>query len=442
VHPGRARARRSPRTDPVIDDWDGLVGLARTIDHDHDHGYGYEIPRFDPELEYLIAAARVGRYLPAVKDPVLLDKLATIFEDALRDRIIWKGCEATALPHGGGGDRRRDDGADAPGRSAGRGVEAPRMAPGLLLGSAAMVLSLLGILAGLAAAGIGAWASLRSRHRVESRLELVDVTVHPHAQSESGAMIDIKVRNVGGQPAVLKRIVLSIEDAVMYEHYTPPAAADVRSDAGAPLLASFVYQVELPGPYEAKGRCLMHEISQVVSAGDADRFLISLGPSRELGWWGEKHTALYRLRLTLIHDHRDSQVTSLPLAISLCRPPEVPLAAVVRSGLRRFIHDVTQLRTLIDDRRNQSGLPPMDWADPSPPRLGDVHLEDIVPREEFWYPELAVRTKLDSLTAHLKHLVALLGPASVRPAGLDLVLRDATVTLRELPAIRRELNAL
>jgi 5-methylcytosine-specific restriction endonuclease McrA len=77
---------------PVLDEWDGCVGLPSPAVLDAlptVGGVGGIDPdekpeNFDPEIEYLVAAARVGRSLPAIEDPALLDKVATIFEDHLR----------------------------------------------------------------------------------------------------------------------------------------------------------------------------------------------------------------------------------------------------------------------------------------------------------------------------------------------------------------------
>jgi hypothetical protein len=69
---------------PVVDDWDGLVTSVSAASFEVDRDQ--KGPDFDPEIEYLIAAARDGHYLPSIKDPLLLDKVATIFEATVNGR--------------------------------------------------------------------------------------------------------------------------------------------------------------------------------------------------------------------------------------------------------------------------------------------------------------------------------------------------------------------
>jgi hypothetical protein len=77
---------------PVVDGWDGCVGLPSPAAVDalppRDFDPDQKPENFDPEIEYLVAAARVGRYVPAIEDPALLDKVAAIFEDHLRFGLL------------------------------------------------------------------------------------------------------------------------------------------------------------------------------------------------------------------------------------------------------------------------------------------------------------------------------------------------------------------
>lgn len=74
---------------PVLDDWDGCVGLLSPAVVDALPADVDQKPEtFDPEIEYLVAAARVGHYLPTIDDPFLLDHVATILEDHLRLGLV------------------------------------------------------------------------------------------------------------------------------------------------------------------------------------------------------------------------------------------------------------------------------------------------------------------------------------------------------------------
>lgn len=75
-----------------------------------------------------------------------------------------------------------------------------------------MLTTLVGLIGGIGAALIGAWAVLRARQPQKSRVELVDVSLPPPDPAKDVLddlpVLDVKVRNTGAQPAVLKRVAV------------------------------------------------------------------------------------------------------------------------------------------------------------------------------------------------------------------------------------------
>jgi len=140
---------------------------------------------------------------------------------------------------------------------------------------------------GVGAALIGAWAALRARRPRKSMVELVDVSLPPPGRSATGQVdqtpvLDVKVRNTGGQPAVLKRLVVHVRRAVRCgSMFTSMRLMPFNAVlAGANLPMSETYNLTLAIPEEAAGASVAIDLSQVVEPGKADRFQVRLGLDR------------------------------------------------------------------------------------------------------------------------------------------------------------------
>ncbi|WP_186001602.1 hypothetical protein, partial [Streptomyces sp. IB201691-2A2] len=186
-----------------------------------------------------------------------------------------------------------------------------------------MSVAVVGVVGGILAAVIGSWAVLRARHPLKAQLELVDVSVVSTQRTGSRysdwregryeehiyvAVLDVKVRNTGGQVAVLKRFHVHIEQA----EASGPASARLYSA----LEPSGTYSVLLPDPGAVAHEASFtqprreKEISHAVPPGDADRFEIQLMmsiPKRQR----------YRYRVRLVLDYNaDGFISSDSLAFS------------------------------------------------------------------------------------------------------------------------------
>jgi hypothetical protein len=65
---------------PTLDDWDGLKGFTSPVDVPRASGLRLQ---FDPDLEHLIASARIGGFISTIRNEELLSRLAQILEKAL-----------------------------------------------------------------------------------------------------------------------------------------------------------------------------------------------------------------------------------------------------------------------------------------------------------------------------------------------------------------------
>jgi hypothetical protein len=129
------------------------------------------------------------------------------------------------------------------------------------------------VIVGLAAAAIGAWVVLRARTPAEARLELVDLTfardtpvdpaqedpdvVRLRTEPATGFLarphrvpvLDIKLRNPGGQPAFVKRALLDtpyVVTADVLRHWPQEFCDGVRRVRGYPRRPSAQYRVSAP----------------------------------------------------------------------------------------------------------------------------------------------------------------------------------------------------
>jgi hypothetical protein len=322
-----------------------------------------------------------------------------------------------------------------------------------------MLALILGLAGGLGAALIGAWAVLRARHSPKSQVELVDVTVARPERGESGRpdespVLDVKVRNVGGQSAVLKRLTLHVDRSVrcgsMFSsmRLTPYRAVWV----GATLPVSATYDAAIPAPESAADLTVAVDISQVVPAGDADRFDVRLGMESTFD------TLVYRLHMALVYDGDDRSVASPTVAVAFPRQASVYSADDIRRAIRGFLVDTGKVRRAIDAEMAARGLPVPDW-DGAPPRrradlpagllsvdgncewFGSSEKNGIFEvTEEFWDPHGAVGRYLHTFEHAYRELVEIAGSAAVADPVLTAALPMARATLAAMPALRAEFS--
>ncbi|MGP4085568.1 hypothetical protein [Streptomyces sp. KR55] len=197
-----------------------------------------------------------------------------------------------------------------------------------------MPVAIVGVVGGILAALIGAWAVLRARHPPKAQLELVDVSVVSNQRTGSRysdwrgglheehiyvVVLDVKVRNTGGQVVVLKRFHVHIEQA--------EAWGLARGRLCSALQPSGTYSIMLPDPdlvaHEASFTkpSRKKEISHAVPPGDADRFEIRLMmsiPKRQQ----------YRYQVRLVLDYNaDDCVSSDSLAFACpARPARITIS--------------------------------------------------------------------------------------------------------------------
>ncbi|WP_147425235.1 hypothetical protein [Bailinhaonella thermotolerans] len=284
-----------------------------------------------------------------------------------------------------------------------------------------MLPEILGVAGGLAAAGVGAWAALRARDRSESELELVDVGLFrddEEAWPPSPPTLDVKLRNLGGQPAFLKRLDLEIADAASPRNPFLPWCGFGGIRGGVP--ASETYEALLPPVAEAAGTTVAVPLSQVIRGGDVDRFQVRLETRASPG------RIFYRLRPRLVYDGRDRALAGPWLAVywhtSMSGRPTVETPADVQAELEEFAGRVREERSSLAHK----------WPyarDEDVPEFGYFRAP------EFWYPEEAMRRYVEQHRKALGRIIEVLAPAEVRLAPLDDLLRQARETLDGLDGL-------
>jgi len=312
---------------------------------------------------------------------------------------------------------------------------------------------LVGLIGGVGAALIGAWAALRARRPRESRVELVDLSLPPPDPAKEVQddlpVLDFKVRNTGGQPAVLKRVVVHTHRAARLDSmWLMPYKPGFPRSFGARLEVSETYDVTLPAPEEATGTRVTIDLSQVVKPGEADRFLVRLG-QRSI-----HDTAAYLLHFELVYNADDRKVTSPPLAVA---PQRVLIESVkqIRRDIHSFLGEVNKVRQAIDREMAARGRPTPDWIT-APPRHRDELPGGLlsvdgdgdplssgfncvyVVNENFWDPQRAIERHLHTIEKRYQELVEVITPATVMHKVLRAALQRVHATLAKLPALYAE----
>lgn len=279
-----------------------------------------------------------------------------------------------------------------------------------------------------------------------TRVEPVDVSV-PDAPGRwmDPPVVDLKLQNRGGESAVLKRMVVEVLWARRIKAFGD-LLPYVDLSGGVWLPPSATYDVELPVPEDADGARITVGISQVIGAGEADRFQVRLNTEIPPGD-GYLHeapgaTSLYLLRLHVVYNADDRQVSFRPLAVA-CPGNllQVPTTTEIRARIAGFRAKVDELRRAIDQEMATRRMKPPNWT-AKPPRKPQDLPADLTALSRgyrvngnFWDPEGAIERYLDD-AEHICREICRLPPDL--PDGLDQAVPLAQTTLGELPTLRQE----
>ncbi|WP_158854732.1 tetratricopeptide repeat protein [Saccharothrix deserti] len=319
-----------------------------------------------------------------------------------------------------------------------------------------MLTTIVGLTGGVGAALIAAWATTRGPGRRKSRVKLVDVALQRPDPAKDAKddppVLDVMVRNTGGQPAVLKRLVVHVHQAVRFGDTTMRMPYDAGpGHVGKGLDASATYEVELPDPEHAADAPIIAPLSQVVAPGEADRFLIRLARPFVLD------LVAYLLHLEILYDEKGRKVRSDPLAVVY--PQRIVIASIeeIRREIRGFQRSVAEIRQAIDREMAARSRSAPDWLT-APPRHRDdlprglVSVEGngnifdsgtdgvYIVNEHFWNPEQTIRRYLDDIAQRYRTVVGICTSASVLPKFLSKALPRINATLSQLPALYADVH--
>jgi hypothetical protein len=285
--------------------------------------------------------------------------------------------------------------------------------------------------------------------RGESQIELSAVTLAETGPPRSSAVLDVKLRNVGGQPAILHKATLHVHDALSMSPYhvvgfLPYEELWVRGV----LQVSETYDLALLPPEEAIGSHHDLELSQAIEPYGTDRIHIRLGipPTQD--------TIIYLLTFNLFYDTHGG-LTSPTVAIA--HPPGSSLVApdAIRSDLHEFWQAIRKVRGAVNREMAARNLPTPDWdnhppasradlppgllsidGDPQDPlgiRPGTYEVNDA-----FWNPHDSFAQHVDYIHVYYERVVRIINDAHVRHSSLPHILTEAQTVLAQLPAIAEE----
>jgi hypothetical protein len=280
------------------------------------------------------------------------------------------------------------------------------------------------------------------------RVEPVDVSVSDRpVRWMDPPVVDLKLRNRGGETAVLKRMVVEVlwaRQITAFGDLLP--YLDTSDGVWLPPLAT--YDVELPMPAEAAGARITAGISQMIAAGEADRFQVLLNteipPGTAYLHETPGATSLYLLRLHVLYNADDQQVSFRPLAVA-CPGNllQVPTSAAIRQRIAEFRTKLDELRQAIDEQLRAKRRKPPDWTakPPRSPRDLPANVTALLRRyqvnDNFWDPHGAIERFLEDAESICREICEL--PPDL-PDGLDQAVAVARSTLEELPTLRREIT--
>ena len=285
--------------------------------------------------------------------------------------------------------------------------------------------------------------------RRDSELELSSISLtETGPRHQSSAVLDLKIRNTGDQPAILHRAALHIHDAVsLSPYYTVAFLPYEEFWVRGALHVSQTYDIELPHPDEAAGTDHDLDLSQAIEPAGTDRFHLRLGIPRT------QDTLVYQLSLDIRYDKHGT--LSSPV-IAVAHPPGSRLATAeeIRADIRSFRLAVREVRDAVDREMTGRGLTAPDWSGNSPTRRADlprplrsldgdpgdplnIQRGTYKVNDTFWNPDAAVAQHLREVHEYYRRVVRMIEEADVHHDALDRVLIDARTTLAELRRVSR-----
>jgi hypothetical protein len=313
---------------------------------------------------------------------------------------------------------------------------------------------ILALSGGVVAAVIGAWATLHARRPPGSHVELVDVSLAPPSGDDASPILDIKVRNTGGQPAVIKRVVVRVNRAVrcgtMFGsmRLTPFRAVWL----GATLEVSARYDISIPVPEKSTGFAEPVAVSQAVAPGEPDRFELRLGMKPAFDAY------IYDVTLELVYDGNDRTALSPSIAVLFPHKEfKIYTKELIRQQIDHFLKEVPKVRAAIDAELVAHGRPARDWES-APPKcradLPDGMLSVDGTGEswesggrgvyqvtdEFWNPRAAIAAHLVAYEKMYAELAAIIQSVAVADPLLTRAMGRVTAILADLPALFEEFS--
>lgn len=284
-----------------------------------------------------------------------------------------------------------------------------------------------------------------SSNRSDSRLDLSSIRVtDTSGETDSSAVLDLMVRNIGDQPAIIHRAVIHIRDALNLSPYhvvglLPYEEMWVRGALGV----SHKYHLDLPYPHEARDTHYELELSQIIDPAGGDRFHIRLGtpPSQD--------TLVYLLDLDVFYDKHG--VLSSP-ALAVAHPSGTTLVTYdeLCKDINAFERAVDRVRDAVNQEMAALDMRMPDWdnhppaartdlppglrsldGDPHDPlglRPGTYKVNDT-----FWDPKAALARQRRRVHAFYEHVVRIISNANVSHRSLSSILAQAQAVLAQLP---------
>jgi hypothetical protein len=225
------------------------------------------------------------------------------------------------------------------------------------------------------------------------------------------------------------------------------------SDGSGPVVLqpSATYKVELPAPHAGKIPPVVRHISHEIRPLDSDRFKIILhtktSPSRGRPFEHPGESFVYLLRLNLIRDGGDKQLSSRPIAVACpgnrVHVPDIDQLAKRVHGFRAACD---MIRDTIDSELAERGLAVPDWSgaavrrDDLPSDL--AALDSYRVNGYFWDPQSAVAEYLETAERICNHIASEIDriPRRIFSDGLRERADQARATLAELPALTESLG--
>jgi len=293
-----------------------------------------------------------------------------------------------------------------------------------------------------------------------SRLELCDVeSIAEEVDGQGGcsAVLDLKFRNPGSEPAYIRRATITVARAATLAPqrmlWFRPYELSISFGYVGP---SHTYNVKLPFPEQADGSQHTVSLSQGIAAGEFDRFFLRF----TIPGMSDPARFAYLLQLDIQYD-ADHSLSTAPIAIVI--GPDKNLATIedIRCDLHEFHDAVREVRHAIDREMTARDLPAPDWRHHPPASRADLPANLLsvdgneasrfgIPlagaytvNEAFWDPEKSLAKHLDDIHAYYTNIVELITGAAParRHKSLARTLTQAQTVLAQLPGLGDEFGS-